>query len=76
MIIGEPEDMYRFRTPTLRNVSMTVPYGHNVVYANLDDIGRANLSTLPFPVQFRQSIVRNHVSDSDAGCRPVFLGPV
>lgn len=29
------EDSYRFRTPTLRNVELTAPYGHNGAYASL-----------------------------------------
>ena len=46
MITGEEEDMYRFRTPTLRNVSMTGPYGHNGAYANLEDIVRHHLNAV------------------------------
>ena len=30
------EDAYRFRTPSLRNVALTGPYGHNGAYATLD----------------------------------------
>ena len=33
-------DAYRFRTPSLRNVSLTAPYGHNGAYATLDGIIR------------------------------------
>jgi cytochrome c peroxidase len=29
------EDAYRFRTPSLRNVAITAPYGHNGVYPTL-----------------------------------------
>lgn len=32
------EDSYRFRTPTLRNVELTAPYGHNGAYASLAKI--------------------------------------
>nr|WP_299793422.1 cytochrome c peroxidase [uncultured Marivita sp.] len=32
------EDAYRFRTPSLRNVALTAPYGHNGAYANLRDM--------------------------------------
>ena len=46
MITQEQEDMYRFRTPTLRNVSMTGPYGHNGAYANLEDIVRHHLDAV------------------------------
>jgi cytochrome c peroxidase len=37
------EDAYRFRTPSLRNVSLTAPYGHNGAYATLDGIVRHHL---------------------------------
>ncbi len=32
------EDAYRFRTPSLRNVALTAPYGHNGAYATLEGI--------------------------------------
>ncbi len=32
------EDAYRFRTPSLRNVTLTAPYGHNGAYATLEEI--------------------------------------
>jgi cytochrome c peroxidase len=34
------EDAYRFRTPALRNVALTAPYGHNGAYASLRDMVR------------------------------------
>ena len=34
------EDAYRFRTPALRNVALTAPYGHNGAYATLEGIVR------------------------------------
>ncbi|MCL3882207.1 cytochrome c peroxidase [Marivita sp. GX14005] len=33
-------DAYRFRTPSLRNVALTAPYGHNGAYAELRDMVR------------------------------------
>lgn len=33
-----PEDRYRFRTPTLRNVALTGPWGHSGAYNNLRDM--------------------------------------
>jgi cytochrome c peroxidase len=30
-----PEDAYKFRTPSLRNVALTAPYGHNGAYPTL-----------------------------------------
>jgi cytochrome c peroxidase len=34
------EDAYSFRTPSLRNVTLTAPYGHNGAYADLRDMVR------------------------------------
>ena len=44
--MGESDDLadaYRFRTPMLRNVVLTAPYGHNGAYATLDGIVRHHL---------------------------------
>ena len=40
------EDAYRFRTPMLRNVSLTAPYGHNGAYPTLEGIVRHHLDPL------------------------------
>ncbi|MEM7422659.1 MAG: cytochrome c peroxidase [Pseudomonadota bacterium] len=40
------EDAYRFRTPSLRNVALTAPYGHNGAYATLDGIIRHHLQPI------------------------------
>ncbi|WP_232823082.1 cytochrome-c peroxidase [Oceanibium sediminis] len=37
------EDAYRFRTPSLRNVALSAPYGHNGAYATLEGIIRHHL---------------------------------
>lgn len=34
-VTGDPADRYRFRTPTLRNVALTGPWGHAGVYNDL-----------------------------------------
>ncbi len=36
-------DRYRFRTPSLRNVTLTGPYGHAGVYDSLEDVVRHHL---------------------------------
>ncbi|WP_368669584.1 cytochrome-c peroxidase [Roseibium sp. RKSG952] len=38
------EDAYRFRTPMLRNVALTAPYGHNGAYPTLEGIVRHHLN--------------------------------
>lgn len=37
-LTGRPEDMGRFRTPTLRNVAVTAPYMHDGSLATLEDV--------------------------------------
>jgi len=62
-VTGDPADLYAFRTPSLRNVALTAPYGHagahrdlrSFVAAHLDpvaglesyDLGEAVLPSLP-----------------------------
>lgn len=40
------EDAYKFRTPALRNVALTGPYGHNGAYDTLEGIVRHHLDPL------------------------------
>ena len=42
-VTGDPDDIYRFRTPTLRNVAQTGPYGHAGAYATLEAVVRHHL---------------------------------
>lgn len=42
-VTGAQEDAYRFRTPSLRNVTLTAPYGHAGTYATLDAVIRHHL---------------------------------
>jgi cytochrome c peroxidase len=37
-VTGQPADLYRFRTPTLRNVARTAPYMHDGSIATLTDV--------------------------------------
>ena len=41
---GNPVDLYAFRTPTLLNVEVTGPYGHDGAYATLKGIVRHHLN--------------------------------
>ncbi len=44
--MGESDDLddaYRFRTPSLRNVALTAPYGHNGAWPTLEGIIRQHL---------------------------------
>lgn len=40
---GNPDDMYAFRTPPLRNVALTAPYGHAGAYDTLEAVIRHHL---------------------------------
>jgi len=42
-VTGDPADAYAFRTPPLRNVAATAPYGHSGAYATLDAVVRHHL---------------------------------
>ncbi|WP_368184317.1 cytochrome-c peroxidase [Aestuariibius sp. HNIBRBA575] len=42
-VTGDAADAYRFRTPSLRNVTLTGPYGHDGAYATLDAVVRHHL---------------------------------
>jgi cytochrome c peroxidase len=43
-VTGAIEDRYKFRTPSLRNVGLTAPYGHDGAYATLDAMVRHHLN--------------------------------
>ncbi len=43
-VTGDSNDLYRFRTPSLRNVAFTAPYGHSGAYATLEEVVRHHLS--------------------------------
>ncbi len=53
-----PEDEFKFRTPSLRNVELTGPYGHDGAYARLEDVVRHHLD----PV----GSLERYVADADA----------
>ncbi len=42
-VTGDPADAYRFRTPSLRNIALTGPYGHDGAYASLEAVVRHHL---------------------------------
>ncbi|ATI43233.1 cytochrome-c peroxidase [Pacificitalea manganoxidans] len=45
-VTGRAEDAYRFRTPSLRNVTLTAPYGHDGAYATLEGVVRHHLDPI------------------------------
>ncbi len=54
-VTGNADDLYRFRTPSLRNVALTAPYGHSGAYATLTDVIRHHLNPLQSYKAFRQN---------------------
>ncbi|MBB3994547.1 cytochrome c peroxidase [Sulfitobacter undariae] len=58
MVTGEPEDMYRFRTPSLRNITQTAPYGHNGAYTDLEDMVRHHLNAVQGLAKYDRSNAR------------------
>ena len=42
-VTGKKSDRYKFRTPTLRNVALTAPYGHSGAYDTLEEIVRHHI---------------------------------
>jgi len=42
-VTGRAADAYKFRTPSLRNVTLTAPYGHDGAYATLEAVVRHHL---------------------------------
>ena len=53
-----PEDAYRFRTPPLRNVALTAPYGHNGAYPTLEGIVRHHLDPVGMRAAWRPEDAR------------------
>ena len=45
-VSGDSADRYRFRTPTLRNVAITGPWGHDGAYDTLEGIVRHHMDAL------------------------------
>ena len=42
-VTGDPVDRYRFRVPSLRNVALTGPWGHDGAYDTLEAVVRHHL---------------------------------
>lgn len=42
-VTGNIDDEFKFKTPSLRNVTLTAPYGHSGAYSELEDVIRHHL---------------------------------
>lgn len=45
-VTGDEADLFAFRTPSLRNVALTGPWGHNGAFVSLEDMVRHHLDTV------------------------------
>lgn len=66
-VTGLEEDNYRFRTPSLRNVTQTAPYGHDGAYATLDGVVRHHLDPFGALGSYDRSQARLHDVTLDDG---------
>lgn len=57
---GDEEDRFAFRTPPLRNVTLTAPYMHNGTYATLEDVLRHHID----PAQSLANYAPTHLASS------------
>ena len=56
-VTGNPDDAYAFRTPSLRNVTLTAPYGHSGAYRDLKSFVEQHLAPAQAIENFDQSQV-------------------
>ncbi|WP_235915804.1 cytochrome-c peroxidase [Thalassovita mangrovi] len=54
-VTNDPDDRYRFRTPSLRNVALTAPYGHSGAYPTLEAMVRHYLDPVKSLVTYDRS---------------------
>ncbi len=45
-VTGDAEDRFKFRTPSLRNIALTAPYGHDGAYDTLEAMVRHQLDSV------------------------------
>lgn len=62
-ISGDPADDFKFRTPPLRNVALSGPYGHDGAYRTLEDVVRHHLDPVEALMAWDRSQVLLSVSD-------------
>ena len=53
----DPADMFKFRTPSLRNVALTGPWGHAGSYASLEDVVRHHLDPVAALARYQPEAV-------------------
>ncbi len=66
-VTGRDADAFRFRTPSLRNVALTAPYGHSGAYASLEAVVRHHLDPVTALRNYdrRQAVLPAHPGLAD-----------
>ncbi|MBT26201.1 MAG: cytochrome-c peroxidase [Rhodobacteraceae bacterium] len=59
-VTAAPEDRYRFRTPSLRNVALSAPYGHAGAFATLESVIRHHAQPVPSLMRYDRTQARLH----------------
>jgi cytochrome c peroxidase len=54
----DPEDLYAFRVPSLRNVAMTAAYGHSGAYGSLEAVASHHLNPVRSLTDWQASALR------------------
>jgi cytochrome c peroxidase len=59
MVTGDADDLYRFRTPSLRNIATSAPYGHAGAFADLRSVVQHHAAPVQSLMQYerRQAIL-------------------
>ena len=73
---GRPEDRYKFRTPPLRNITLTAPYFHNGSAATLDEAIRQHLDPLYHADKYEESGAFTMNLDQINAISPVLIARV
>ena len=68
-VTGHESDLYKFRTPPLRNVALTAPYGHAGAYPDLESTIRHHLDPIAALKNYDRSLAKlapfNAVAEHD-----------
>lgn len=70
-ITGLNQDRYKFKTPSLRNISLSPPYMHNGAFATLEDVVnhysniQNSLNTYKIPASYQQNYETTLVLDTN-----------
>jgi len=76
-ITGNPEENFKFRTPSLRNIELEAPYFHNGAYAKLEDAVRHHLNPAEALANYDDSQVDfEHIGTYNEEINPELLSTV